>query len=458
MKNRTTPIVATVLFALFLINKPAEAALNLSVNPLNSSNYISFGRGDSVGLNNQEVRIRVTSSDGKPYQVFQRLIDPIVNDQGQSISRQGVETYSLSGSNSFGTLYSNYPEPLTSAEQLIYSSSPNGDSDNITLLYKVNHDHLGASGTFRGRIVYTVRSLGGSAPESSFLNILVEGGETFRIDVKGSSSFNDVVVKYDDGKLDGGYIHVSFSGNPGETIRVYQHMAAMPQNELLEEVADEIIVFRTTDAENARVNVPSWEPVTRNKTLLYESDAGNAEFHIAYSLNEDALPALKAGKYQSKCKIVVRRGDQTTDEYDTNFTLDVLPVFKLEVELPPEGIKFKKILPDSPPQEQELNVTVKSNLGAPYIVMQNIGSPLTNAEGDVIPEQYFTMKTTPVEVEGGKPAQEEYAPVPAGYQPIFFSDKRGSSAIFKVLYRLRSFPEIRPGDYSTAITYSLGEK
>ena len=67
------------------------------------------------------------------------------------------------------------------------------------------------------------------------------------------------------------------------------------------------------------------------------------------------------------------------------------------------------------------------------------------------------MKGELVETDRGKMVMTEFAPVEQGEAPIFFSDQKGSSAKFKMFYRLRPYATMEAGDYSSAIIYSLGE-
>lgn len=456
MKNLI--LVLTVLLVIGLCGSgiPAGAAVNLSVNPLNSGDSIRLGHVDAAEEVSSEVKIRITASDGKPYQVFQRLIDPLVSEQGQPLNRDAVESYTLSHSNAYGTLYGDYPEGLSSGEQLLYSSGGTGESDVFTVVYKVRGDRLGASGNFLGRVMYTVRSAGGSDQDTAYLNVTLTGGGRFQTDVKGSLSRDEARIVYDDGKIEDGYVRISFTDNPGTRIRVFQQQVSVPQNDLFEEIGRDVIVMKTEGAAGG-IQDPSWTPLKTGKTLLFESESPSGEWDVIYSLNKEAVKNQKAGVYRGQIKLFVETAEKS-EEFSLNLEADVRPLFRLEVELPPGGIRFAKVLPEMPPQEQEIAVAVKTNLGKPYVVIQSLGSLLTNAGGDVIPEKYFTMKGALVEAAGGTLAQSEDTPVTRKEQPVFFSDGRGSPASFKVLYRLRSFSEMKPGDYSTAITYSLGEK
>jgi hypothetical protein len=455
MRKILLPILFLTVFGAAI--SPVRADMNISASPLNGSDSIRFGRVDFTAATNAEVHLRFTSTDGKPYQVFQRLIDPIVNEQGQTAGSEAVQTYTRNKSNSYGTIYLNSPGPLSSGEQLIYSSSGAGQSDDVTIVYKIQPERVGAQGDFTGRVMYTVRSAHGGGQQSTFLTISFSGGEEFKSEMKGSTSIDQVTVKYDDGKIEDGSVGISFSGNQGQDVRIYQEVVSIPQNEIFSEMEPDVLVFRTGGSGEGDLKFSSFEPLARKKSLLYESKTSADEFELVYSFNQEAIKNQKAGTFRGNVDLIVETGDKT-EKYRIHLEAQIQPIFRLEVTLPPGGVKFGKILPDSPPQEQEVGVAVRTNLQVPYIVFQNIGSSLTNAAGDVIPKDYFTLKVLPDSEDHGKVSPAEYAPVRADQQPIFFSDTRGNSSTFKVVYRLKSFPMMRPGEYTTSIKYSLGEK
>ncbi|MCK5601480.1 hypothetical protein KAR91_06420, partial [Candidatus Pacearchaeota archaeon] len=164
----------------------------------------------------------------------------------------------------------------------------------------------------------------------------------------------------------------------------------------------------------------------------------------------------KAGTYRGKLKYTIEAGE---NRHEANIDLEVEadPIFTMDVDLPTGGLSFERLLPSSQPVLREVVVQVKTNLGRPYMVMQNIASPLTNETGVQMPEEYFTMKIELLDGQSGKVMYSDYQPVPGSDHPIFASDNKGSPSSFKVVYRLRPFAGMAAGDYSTAIRFSLGE-
>ncbi len=63
---------------------------------------------------------------GSRYQVFQRILEPIVNEKGDALNLQAIETQTLTNSNSYGTLYLQNSDHLSMGDQLLYSSSQSG--------------------------------------------------------------------------------------------------------------------------------------------------------------------------------------------------------------------------------------------------------------------------------------------------------------------------------------------
>jgi len=91
------------------------------------------------------------------------------------------------------------------------------------------------------------------------------------------------------------------------------------------------------------------------------------------------------------------------------------------------------------------------------MVIQNVVSPLTSDKGTVMPEQYFTFKQELFEGQAGKVGFDDFSQISTGETSIYFSDNKGSAVRFHVIYRLKPYPAMVAGDYTTSIRYSLGE-
>ena len=125
---------------------------------------------------------------------------------------------------------------------------------------------------------------------------------------------------------------------------------------------------------------------------------------------------------------------------------------------PPGGVSFSNVLPNSPPQDKAVVVTVLSNLHKPYQVFEDLQTSMTNQQGKEFDNKYFTLQ---VEIPSGQKGQTdftEFSPMKTGEYPVFSSDSRGSGATFTVVYRLQGYGQMSPGNFLAPIRFSLNQK
>ena len=164
----------------------------------------------------------------------------------------------------------------------------------------------------------------------------------------------------------------------------------------------------------------------------------------------------KSGTYKGQLNFIVQES-QSERVYNVQLEVDVEPVFAIEVDLPQDGLRFERLLPESQPICRAIEVKVSTNLGRPYMVIQSITSPMTNEKGDSLPEQYFTFKGDPLDQQAGKLIDSDYKQVPQGETSLYISDNKGSPSRFNISYRLRPYSTMFPGNYTKSIRYYLGE-
>jgi len=434
----------------------SSAALNLSVSPLSGGTTLRFGRVSSGSTTNREVRVRVTNTGGAQYQVFHRVIDQFVNEENAPLAADAMSTYTLIGSNALGTLYAPSPERLGFTDQLLYSSGQSGDSDSFTVVYALEGGRLSASGNYLGRIQFFARPVGGPSQDSAILNVTIEASGEFKFTIEGSEARDAVRLSPKNGQAQEGFVQIDFKENLGNTITVYQEAEAFPQDELFNELAAGVVLFAAAGSSSAELQPQTLTPVMRKRTQVYTSKESKDSFRLNFALDKDKLAEQKAGTYQGTLRYIIDDGGRE-EAHLVRLTVEVEPVFLIEVDLPPQGLTFERLLPDSPPIVRQLEVEVRSNLGKPYIIMQNVASPLTNGQGTELPQQYFTYKGELAGRPAGKLAATDFVQVPGGETSLFISDNQGSPSRFNISYRLRPFPAMVPGDYTTSIRYSLGE-
>ena len=434
----------------------SEAALNLSVTPRDGGSSLRFGRVDLLSSIDKEVRIRITSSGGEQYQVYQRILEPFRNERGNSLDRSVLVATSYPGSNSFGSLYLNNVERLGFSDQLIYTSDQTGNSDTLTVVYRVNANEMTASGNFTGQVIYTVRPVGSGAEGQIILNVFLEDTGELKVETETSSGRNSIHLKSDRLENQEGYIKISLLENVGQEVEIYQEIFDYPRNEVNAGLDRELVHFMTMAENPGGLNYQSPTELERKKVLLYTSNDTEDTIDVYFKLNDAVLSEQKAGTYTGQIRYTIEGAD-IAETIDVNLVVEITPIFKLVVESPTGGLNFPQLLPEAPPQFQEIYLTVQTNLDKPYMITHNMSIPLANEEGAELDDEYFRMKGELVEGKAGKLEFQDFNTVPVGDIPVYYSDADGSSSKIRIIYRIKPYRGMSAGSYKTMILYSLGE-
>ena len=440
------------------LTQASFAAVALSVNPIDGSNSLRFENLPVAGAGNkQEIHIRVSSTNGTRYQVFQRMLEPIVNEKGEALNLQAVQTQTLSNSNSFGTLYLQNSDHLSMSDQLLYSSSPSGASDAFIIGYSLNQNLINSGGNFRGRLVFTVRGMGNDANDQVTIDVFLKTSSNFKISVKGAHNPNRVSIHSSDTSVKtADFVSISFSGNGGQEIRIYQEIETLPRNETDQALGADVLQM---DAQGAieGLRIQGGNSLRAGRSLIYSSNNAEDNLLIYFLVNADQVGQQDAGSYEGRIKYIVQTG-LGSQEFSVDIHCDILPVFTMNVTAPPGGVSFTHVLVNNPPQEKEVLITVFSNLHRPYQVLQDLKTGMVNSQGKEFDNKYFNIQ---VEIPSGEKGQTdftEFSPVQTGEYPIFSSDAHGSRATFKAVYRLQGYAQMSAGDFSAPIRFSLNQK
>lgn len=454
-KNKILLIVVCFFVCFLSFCYSSEAVLDLTASPLRGGSSIRFGRVDSAQTANQEVRLRINTDQGVQYQVFQSMIEPLTSEKGEPLRASALKTYSITGSNSLGTLYLQQMGNMKNMDDLLYTSNATGQSDSFTMIYSVDPEQIDVSGRFSGKILYTLRPVSGGNQIQAYMDVFLEIPENFKVQTQASSGLDTVRLNPKGEAGFEGYFNISFSGNMGENLVISQDVDRLPTNELGEEISKNALQFFVSSAQEATIKYPSPADLAKHMTV-YSSKNMSDTVTIHFALNKDVFSQQKAGSYGGQIKYLLeKQGVFKTVVLNLEVAID--PVFQLDVSFPDgREPRFDDVLPNSPPQVKEAIVDVKTNLGKPYMVIQKIAAPLANIKGAIFKQESFDMKVESIDGQG-KSTFNDFATVPQEEKAIFLSDAKGTPCKVKVLYRLKPYPEMEPGNYLTSIVYSLGE-
>ena len=136
-----------------------EPIFVVQVTPRTGGDTVEFGTvkrvpEETVETKPVQVDIAVLSNLGVPYQVSQAVTTPLVNEEGQTLP---LEDFLVQADE---TVYGNgkvaSPEPVRAAEQVLFESNSQGDTDTFTANYFLKIPPTQAGGDYQTSIVYTI--------------------------------------------------------------------------------------------------------------------------------------------------------------------------------------------------------------------------------------------------------------------------------------------------------------
>ncbi len=444
-----------LFLSIILIPSLSFAAISLNVTPADGSSSLKLEQA-YLGLDNKkDVRIRVTATDGKRYQVFARVLDPIVNEKGESLDVRSVSLATMASSNTSGTLYLQNENPLSMGEQLIYSSGQNGESDSFTITYALSPQNISSGGNYSGRLVFTARSSDG-ADSQAMLVINIQSLSHWKASVVGGKTSDRIMVNDRDvTERTADFVKITFFGNGGQDVRIYQEASVIPQNAEGADLGPDGLVFYAA-GQGDGIKAQNVSVLSPNRTLVYQGHEPQAEMLLYYQLNPAVLSRQVPGMYAGRLKFTVE-SEQGTQDFNIDVQCQIQPVFTLDVSVPGSGISFDNVIANNPAQEREVTITVHTNLHKAYQVSQNFQSLMTNEKGHQISKEYFTVKVELPQGGSGRTKYQDFLPVETGEYPIFASNSKGDPVVFKVTYKLQGYQGMSAGNFNAPIQYSLNQ-
>jgi len=410
------------------------------------------------------VRIEVISDIDTQYEITQEVISPLENkDSPGTFIRGNFVIRRISEGNANGTFYVQSSDLPVNSLDRIYTSNTEGAPVNFTLVYGVTNIGEITAGHYYGKIRFTLRPLGASIEQvSKFLDVyvtLAQEGE-IKPKVEIATADGSKVISINSKREEQQACDVVFTVN-GRFKNLFSLTQVLARP--LESAEGNRLDYEAINCQTREVNKGMGMPLSPlssvRQTFYTSGPDGSApeSFILTYSLGD--LSKQKAGRYSSRIQYYLEETGKAPALLETlNLEIENERIFELlfSPEDQKSFIEFHDLKPNEPPKQDIIVIEIKTNVGKPYQVSQNVYSELTNSEGKVIPEKYFTVKTESMNTKGTLrlPVQQE---VKRGDTVLFVSDDRGTPDKFKVIYELGIPSLIKGGDYSTKIVYSLSE-
>lgn len=424
--------------------------------------------GFSLGLDQatpyKGVKITVSSDAATQYEVIQRLTAPLVNrDNPSLVLRDNFVIRGLSGTNQYGSFRAPPSDSPVRSEEMLYVSDASGHADSFTVVYGAADIQDIAPGYYSGKIAFILNPINSTRPQvkqvldvyvkvspeqqaRSTIEIATEGGSKYIVlDVRKEAKRNENVV-------------VKINSKSKKVFSITQFLLAPLESEDGHRLEEGVVNFVVKEAKKGAAPNQPQSLSSRPQTVYTSSPNQEPDnyFVITYGLGD--FTATKAGKYRSRIQYYLENEDKQAKIDTLDIEVDNDRVFDLDI-TPGDnryGVEFRDVKPNEPPRKSEVEIAVASNLGKRYQVSQEVYSDLTNKDGNIIPAPYFTLRTLSSDTKGTLRFSSA-SEVKKGSSVLFVSDEQGSPDKFKVVYELKCPADLRAGDYSTRITYSLSE-
>jgi len=458
---KNSNIILAIFVFTFIFVKCASAAFDVSVTPFEGGYDLRFDKVSAVGPRiNKELIVNINSDIGKQYRLIQVLLEPLTNSQGIALSQNNFYVYAIRGTNKYGTLAVEQEVPVFLGRTVMYTSNSQGLSDSFTLVYALKGPFNVPTGSYRGRIGFILEPIDTiqdqvTAILNIFAEIEVEAGIELRT-ITGSRIISLSSARDEERSFD---VLVETKGVLGSPFRVLQLVPQPLRSSEGKELSYEAVNFLVREAKKGS-GPTQLTPLSSRQELIYTSGPRGEpdSFVITYSLGDSSK--YEAGRFKTNIKYFFQETHfaQTSpiDIYDLEVQIERIFDLALKTELGSGRIEFRNLKPRDPPKTYEVIIEINSNIGKQYQVGQNLLSELVSKEGQIIPSQYFTIRTEGVDTKGALKFPYK-AEVRKGDSVLFVSDKEGSSDSFKVIYELTCPADVRAGDYSASVVYSLSE-
>ncbi|MDD5595920.1 MAG: hypothetical protein PHY94_06745 [Candidatus Omnitrophica bacterium] len=430
--------------------------------------YLLEDGGFSLQLNQaypfKGVTLQVNSNVSTRYEVRQKLINPIQSrtNPGQTLQENFVFR-GLRGTNKFGNLRIPVTDSSMRQDELLYVSDNIGSADSFTLAYGITKIEDLAPGQYFGRIAFVLNPIASARPQVTkildvYITISREAGQKPVIEISAVNGGKTISLNPNKEGMQSADVLFKINGNFAQPFKIIQ-MLNRPLESLEGNKLERGAVNFVVKEARVGVGLSRITPLSSGMQEIYSSAAGgNADNYFLTSYSLADFSGQKAGKFITKIDYILEAEGAQTRLDAIDLEIENERVFDLKITPADQryAIAFENVKPLEPPRESEVAIEVMSNTGKRYQVTQDVLADLTNKEGGTIPSQYFALRTETLESKG-IPRIAQWEEVKKGSTVVFVSDNQGSADKFKIKYRLESPKDLKMGDYSTRITYSLSE-
>ncbi len=453
-------ILTVLLTGLFLApQQNAWAIFTLSVQPQRGVQSINFEQAKpGVFVRNEEVTISVTSTLASQYTLYQTIYQPLTNESGNTIPQDAFIVFSPSSS--LGTLRTQLETPVAMGQVPVYTSNAAGDSDEFVLVYNIKVPENQPGGMYRTQITFIaqlVNSQGSTSQSQVTLDVRVEVRPTFSVTIQGAHGSRELDLGHISKERPAAedILKVDIESNSG-AYKISQQLSeplTSAEGEVIDETDFQFTSSGGTSGELAGKSGPT--PLTSSLTRLYASDTGAGD-HLQIQYTTSPESSQKAGIYRGilSFKVETDSALSVPEIITVPAKVEIESIFYLDIDTTEvTKVNFGSLKAQGEKKEKKVNLTVHSNLNAPYQVTQIVSGKFANEKGDAMPPENFTYYGS--QAQTGKLEALSPLPVTEGDSVVFTSDSKGTPEKFSLNYELKVPMSPKAGSYSTNVRYSI---
>ncbi len=201
------------------------------------------------------------------------------------------------------------------------------------------------------------------------------------------------------------------------------------------------------------LRIESEIPVTMGQFPIFTSNAAGDSDNFVLVFNVRVPENQPGGVYHARMTFTAAPVEPSAGMSPSTVNLDVRveirPNFSIVVQSRQggQGLDFGRLTKDRLTAAETLNVTIESNIGRPYRILQQLREPLTSQEGEILEEAAVRFTASGGE-NGTLAARSGAANITESPTVLYTSDASGGSDAFQMQYTVAPEPTQKAGIYS----------
>ncbi|MFA5039546.1 MAG: hypothetical protein WC732_07705 [Candidatus Omnitrophota bacterium] len=256
-----------------------------------------------------QIRIKIFGPLGAPYRIYQTLEGAdMTSSEGYNFDLEAVKVV-LSGGSKGASVFSAGNLKEARQKQLLYASSPRGDSDEIVITYQPDADfRLARAGLYRGRLSISLETdeVSQAPPARKTFDLEFDVAPLFDIRVY-SQETEGVSLRFGEVSYKSGPVssqtQIFIESNLGKPYKVVQRVSSPMVNETGEKVPDKDFTMKVSEIhaqETPDFYIRDFQAVKEGEHIIFSSGPGGLSGDMKVEYRLAMGPDSPAGNYNTR--------------------------------------------------------------------------------------------------------------------------------------------------------------